>query len=40
MMGLVSLKQGTENDALTAEQFYGFSNYVNELILKNMGLYP
>jgi len=40
MMGLISLKSGTGHDALTSWQFYAFSNYLNELILKNMGLYP
>ncbi len=40
MMGLVSLKPGTQNDVLTTQQFYAFSGYLNELIIKNMGLYP
>lgn len=40
MMGLVSLKPGNNHEALTDQQFYAFSNYVNELILKNLGLYP
>lgn len=39
MMGLVSLKPGTSSSILSSQQFYIFSNYVNELILKNMGLY-
>lgn len=38
-MSLISLKPGTLNDTLTNSQFYAFSNYVNELILKNLGLY-
>lgn len=39
-MGLVSLKEGTDHEALTSNQFYAFSNYINEVILKNMGVYP
>jgi hypothetical protein len=38
--GLVSLKPGVSNPALTHHQFYAFSNYLNELILKNLGLFP
>lgn len=40
MMRLISLKTGVYHEALTKNQFYAFSNFVNELILKNMGLYP
>jgi hypothetical protein len=39
MTKLISLKSGEGNDALSSNQFCCFSDYINGLILKNMGFY-